>query len=261
MIVKTDAGKLIVIDGAEGELDTIIDTLKKLSGDDVPTVSAWLITHIQPSYAGALARLCADDSYTAKLNVENIYANYPDVSACTGVSARRTKFYNNIVSGLAQAEANLGCKPSKVVAGDKIKVDDMEIEILRTYTDELAGKVSINNTGMAFKISSEGKKSLLILGELDANGLKDIMAKCPAEKLKSNIVQLSAGTFFMPDFYSLVDPDEYIWQLSECLWYSDFGEGFNTYAVGTSVREVMEMAGVSMDNVHFNATEIISLKL
>ena len=62
-IIKTRAGKLIVIDGGHmGDLPRLIECLKSLSGEEVPTVSAWLFSHLHDDHHGAGDRAEQDRS-------------------------------------------------------------------------------------------------------------------------------------------------------------------------------------------------------
>ena len=57
-VIETEDGKLIVIDGGKpGDAQHLLDTLRRLSGEEKPHVNAWFLTHNHIDHTGALETL------------------------------------------------------------------------------------------------------------------------------------------------------------------------------------------------------------
>jgi len=262
-ILKTREGKLIVIDGGEREeLPRLIECLKSISGEAVPTVTAWLFSHLHSDHVHAYQRLC-EEEWRDKLKVKDVYCNFLTREFWETLSPeaheRHAKGYDIMMTSDQALHTNLHV----VQKGDKITVDEIEFEVIHVPDLAFADRMNINDSSVVYKMTYDSAQTIMFLGDAEWVCDNDLVENC-AEKLPSDVVQVGhhgCGNVSRR-CYELIGAQAYIWQCGERFWYQDSGEGLNTHNVGyIRYRAFMKEIGVKNENIHVTLRDIQSFPL
>jgi len=217
-VIKTDKGKLIVIDGGwleDGEY------LKKFIAAHGGHVHSWFLTHCHDDHIGALSWILTNK---ANITIDNIYASFPPLDWVKTNSPGTV----STVEIFQAALTNAGRATVKTHAGDSIDIDDVHIEILNDF-DLAITRNGINNSSILIKVS-DPTKAVLFLGDLGKIGGTNLLTKIDHNKLKADYVQMAhhgqcgAGK----TFYEIINPKYCLWPTPSWLWDNDIGRGFNS---------------------------------
>lgn len=264
MIFKTKTGKLVVIDGGhEGETDRFLRILQKISGKEVPHVSAWLFSHMHRDHWGVYYTLCTEEKYRGRITVGDFYCNLATEEFYTKLAREIDPRAPKIRSTFLSARETTGATVHVVEKGDVFSVDEIAFEVLHVPDLAVAGKMNMNDSSVVYKMTYDGGQTMMLLGDAEFVCSNDLVENC-AEKLKSDIVQVGhhgCGNVSRR-CYELIDADAYIWQIGEKFWYSDGGEGLNTHNTGV-IRTRAYMMGLSpkKENIHVVMDGILSSPL
>ena len=263
-ILKTREGKIIVIDGGHGEeLPRLIECLKSVSGEEVPTVTAWIFSHLHGDHYGAYVRLCNDEAFKGALIVKDMYCNFLEKDFCTKISSEAGPGYAPIWDTMMSSDKTLGANIHVVKTGDVIAVDEIEFEVLHIPDIEYGPKMNINDSSVVYKMTYDKGQTIMFLGDAEWVCDNDLLAN-KADKLSSDVVQVGhhgCGNVSRR-CYELINAKAYIWQCGEKFWYQDSGEGLNTHNVGfIRYRAFMKEIGVKNENIYVTMGDIDSFPL
>lgn len=264
MIFKSRAGKIVVIDGGHAsETDRFMRILRKISGKEVPHVSAWLFSHLHSDHYGVYQTLCSDEKYRGALTVDGFYCDLVTEEFYTTLSPERWAGYAEVRKTLLNSENTVGAKVHTVKAGDVITVDELEFKVIHVPQQEYFTKMNTNDSSVVYKFTYDGKQTMMLLGDAEYVCSNDLTNNC-AELLKSDVVQVGhhgCGNV-SGECYKLIGADAYIWQVGEKFWYSDNGEGLNTHNTGViRTRAYMMELSPKPENVHVVMDDILSSPL
>jgi len=262
-ILKTREGKLIVIDGGEREdLPRLIECLKSISGEAVPTVTAWLFSHLHSDHVHAYQRLC-EEEWRDKLKVKDVYCNFLTREFWTKLSPEAHERHAKSYDIMMTSDQALHTDLHVVQKGDKITVDEIEFEVIHVPDLAFADRMNINDSSVVYKMNYDGAQTVMFLGDAEWVCDNDLVENC-AEKLSSDVVQVGhhgCGNVSRR-CYELIGAQAYIWQCGERFWYQDSGEGLNTHNVGyIRYRAFMKEIGVKNENIHVTLRDIQSFPL
>ncbi|MBR5500288.1 MAG: hypothetical protein IKV74_02030, partial [Clostridia bacterium] len=127
-VIQTSDNKIIVMDGGEANVDKYNDTredflqlVQSITGEQVPTIDAWFITHCHRDHIGVFNELLKGSNPQCK--VKNVYYNFP---------SRDWMLQQNVLStyeGFMNALKN--CDNAVVVQlGDVIPVGNVSMEVM-----------------------------------------------------------------------------------------------------------------------------------
>ena len=262
-IIKTRENKLIVIDGGhEEELPRLINCLKVISGDEVPTVTAWIFSHLHNDHYGAF-KLLTETEYRDKLTVKDVYCNlisreYWERKA-VGSNADKPEAYDAIMG----SDKTLGASVHVVKRGDRITVDEIDFDVIHVPDPSRADDMNVNDTSTVYKMTYDKGQTIMFLGDAEWVCNEDLVNNC-AQLLKSDVVQVGhhgCGNVSR-ECYDIIDAKAYIWQCGEKFWYQDKGEGLNTHNVGLiRYRYYMMSRGIKEENIYVSIDQIHSLPL
>ncbi|MBE6597449.1 MAG: hypothetical protein E7641_07245 [Ruminococcaceae bacterium] len=264
-IIKTKAGRLIAFDGGHpGETDRFIESLKVLSGEEVPTVSAWFMSHMHNDHWGVYYRLCTDEEYKGKVKVENFYCNLATEEFYTKLSRECSEGHIPVRNAILGSKETTGADVHTVVRGDVIEVDDISFEVLHAPLEKDYTAMNMNDSSVVYKMThKDSGQTILFLGDAEWVCSNNLIENS-ADKLKSDIVQVGhhgCGNVSRK-CYELIDADVYWWPIGERFWYGESGEGLNTHNVGVErYRTYMKEIGVKNENIYVNLDRIISSPL
>lgn len=207
-ILRTDDGKVIVVDGGGTLAAPYLESyLKQLGG----TVHTWIITHGHMDHMGALLEIVNAKT----IHIERLFHAPPDkawVLEHESISGNSFSKYLNTV----QASSLPLLVPEKDAVYDLGK--GVQMEIISTTMPEIT-RNAINNSSLVFKISSKSK-SILFLGDIGSLGGKKIMETTAPVNLKVDYVQMAhhGQEGVGKEFYQLVGAEYALWPTPEWLW-------------------------------------------
>lgn len=264
-IIKTENGKLIAFDGGHAqETDRFIRCLKTLSGEEVPTVSAWLFSHFHGDHYGVYHKLCTDENYRGCVKVENFYCNLATEEFYTKLSKEANPKNAPIRAAMLDSETTLGAKVHTVFRGDVIEVDGISFEVMHAPLEQDYGDMNMNDSSVVYKMTHQKSgQTIMFLGDAEWVCNNHLVAE-QGQRLKSDIVQVGhhgCGNVSR-ECYELIDAKVYWWPIGERFWYGESGEGLNTHNTGVErMRVYMKELGVKNENVYVNMDRIISAPL
>ena len=245
-VIKTADGKIIAIDGGHyGESEAFLEYLRTLTGEEIPHIDAWLLTHPHDDHIEVFCEIM--DKHPDAVTVDKIYYNFPSAQFCgnygdQGASKTTATFYS-LLPRFAE----------KIVitsVGDVYDIGDAHVEILYSPDPYITQNVC-NNTSVVYKITLGGKV-ILILGDCGVEAGRRILARFGADGVKCDICQMAHHGQNGCDraFYEAARPEVCLWCAPDWLWDNDAGDGFNTHIYKTvEVRSWMEALGTVKENL------------
>ncbi len=268
-VIVTKQNNAIVIDGGREEDMPLLK--EYLAGRHI---SAWILTHPHTDHVSGFMREMQKNG-CADFDIEKVYYNFPDYQTLLKAENVPWKEYfltdiNEILPVFEQTEPLFANKSHKVQQGERLIVDEVEIEFLYTVHDGLYAN-PMNDASLVFKVTTPNK-TVLFLGDLGPDG-GDILYKESRHKLKSDIVQMAHHGHMnvSMEVYAAIEPKACLWCARQWL-YDEKEEVYATQTAdflykagrirmyGTAVtRKWMEQLGVKNHYVTANGTQEIDL--
>jgi ribonuclease BN (tRNA processing enzyme) len=215
-VIVTKKNNVIVIDGGR-PLD--MPLLKEyINGRHI---SAWILTHAHDDHISGFVDEIEKNG-GIDFDIEKIYYNFPpyddlinnhDVPDydyyCTELNEMLPAF-NKILPVISQ-------KCHIVQQGDKISVDEIDINFLYTYHQGLNSNL-INDSSLVFRLTTP-ETSVLFLGDLGAEG-GDLLFRESRHLLKSDMVQMAHYGHMNcgMEVYAEIAPEVCLWCCPEWLY-------------------------------------------
>ena len=231
-VLRSRSGKLLVIDGGHASAaDLIIAILKKLSGEEIPTVDGWFFTHMHAAHVDAFLNIAQNKSDALRVNA--VYHSFPSREfACHWREEMR---FNK----LQEIEESGFCPFVRVTRGDAADFDDIHMDVIFNVDDHFekylidrteASRTSINapfgdainNSDTLYKFTADGH-SLLILGDFMHFGEEYVYTYYPETlpTFKADMVQCAPhGSNFMGQkIYSYIGAQKAFWSTTLDSWF------------------------------------------
>ena len=191
-VIKTDGGKVIVIDGGHKnqwqELYRILETVGL-------TVDTWFLTHIHCDHFTAIIELLENHP---EIKVNRIIRNRNE--SIIGYLDERDL---NDANAWYAFEATTDIPLIEARLGQKITVDNVDIELLGIENPELKTNI-VNNQSLVFKMT-DGDFSVLFLGDLGKEGGKKLLdAQGDKSKALDDMVSPADVVLLMEDDIALL---------------------------------------------------------
>lgn len=217
-LIKTNNGKIVLIDGGIGEdTQNLIKTIKN-NGEKV---DYWFLTHAHNDHTEAFTKVVEETD----IQIDNIYVSLNDYKWYEENEPSRKEFTKKLIEVLSNQEIKNKVKEPQL--NENIQIDNLNVEILGIKNPEITDNPG-NEQSMILKINT-GKNTLLILGDIGEKGSKKLIDN-QKDKLKSDIVQMShhgqAGA--TEELYKIVEPKICMWPTPDWLWDNNSGEGIGT---------------------------------
>ena len=259
-IITTDDGKVIAIDGGRREdADYFLEYLKEITGQEIPVIDAWFLTHAHNDHLPAFFEIIQNRS--SEVVVGTVFYNLPSIQYYTRIPGEEdndgavttAKFFE-----LLPLFAEKVCVAS---GGDTYEIGNAKFEIL--YSAETDIEVNIcNNASLVFKMTLGGK-TVMFTGDCGIEAGNKILERYKDSGiLKCDICQMAhhGQEGCSREFYEAVSPKECLWCTPGWLWNNDRGKGFNTHIYQTvEVRGWMEEIGVTKNYVTMDGTQVCLL--
>lgn len=221
-VLRTAAGRLIVMDGGcRADADALLALLEKLAGPR-PAVEAWFLTHAHDDHIGALTELL--ENKRSAFSADRILCNFPSHEWLTSHDAGGHAL--QCLPNLLQAA---GSRISRVAAGDRFVIDDMTFQVLRVPDLQITAN-AVNNSSVVFRLTVEKGWSVLFTGDLGEEAGDTLLKALPPEDIRSDVVQMAHhGQYGVNKaFYAAVAPRVCLWPTPNWLWENDSGGGKNS---------------------------------
>ncbi len=263
-ILKTESGKLVVIDGGhEADAEHIVSVLETIASPQKPVVAAWMLTHLHEDHYGVYKRLCEDMSLASRIQVEHFYCHLLPREFYTVLSKEANPANGQVLDVLLGSYTSVGAELHTVQTGNIIRVDEMEFQVLHTPDMKDAADMNMNDSSVIFRLNYRNLQSILFLA--DAEWIcSNALTALPASQLASDAVVVGhhgCGNVSL-ECYRRIGADIYLWQTGNRFWYGDNGEGLNTHNTGViRTRSYIKELGARQENIYRDANEILSLPL
>jgi hypothetical protein len=229
-VLKTKAGKLIVIDGG---LEPDAPNLRDFIWRHGNRVHAWFISHPHVDHIGALTRILqVNDSLPATaLRIDNVYGSIlTEAEMAVGqVNAGEIQVVRKLMAALAADDkVVVGLEP-----GQTIVVDNVVIEILGARNPAILQN-RINNSSVVMRVW-DGFKSILFTGDLGVEGGDAVVNGQYASRLPSDYVQMAhhGQGGVRQSFYAAVKPTHCLWPTPDWIYTPAARSDMDTDAVKT----------------------------
>lgn len=216
-VIKTANDKYIVIDGgaAGGKSSYMHAELQKITGQEVPEIEAWILTHMHGDHVMEFCDIATYyDPEFEDIKVKNVYFNFPserfmkssEGGDCYNIYKKVKKSYDMFMGEGEYDKIN----GKNVFEGDSFYIDDVKFDILLTVTDE-EKEYNINDTSLIFRVTMEDQ-TVLFLGDAGVAEGARLLEKYGSE-LKSDFVQMAhhGQGGVDRDVYEAIDPTVCLW--------------------------------------------------
>lgn len=249
-IITTEDGKIIVIDGGyESETANFLENLKRISGEAIPHIDAWFLTHPHSDHVNCFFDVM--EHHSDEVNVERIYCNFPSRGFFEGndESAVETMddFYR--VLPLVATKVRILC------GGDTLQIGSAKFYILYSQDFEIK---NCNNSSLVFRMELGGKSVMFTGDSEEPAGEKILRLWKNSGLLDCDICQMShhGQGGLSRDFYEAVLPEICLWPTPSWLWTNCDGTGqFKTLIT----RSWMEESGAKEHYVMKDGIQVVEL--
>lgn len=242
-VFVTENNRLVVVDGGHREdAETLLHLLREVTGEAIPTVDLWIVTHPHGDHYGAIREIAAREALRETISVRELWWYFPPEfrdragkAPCEGANRH-----------LREVCASLGAVEHTPRIGETVTVDDLTLELLFVPTDcsEISNP---NSLSLIFAVKSP-RKTALITGD----AFSDTLGYCVdhyGSALKCDILQLPHHGLCdtgLPDFYRLASADTLLIPISRagdrCMRSGIYGDATAANLVAEELAAVIHRA-------------------
>ncbi len=244
-VIKTNNGKLIVIDGGIDKesaglnrppyLPAALRAIAGVGEGEYFEVEAWFLSHAHKDHFYELAKMLNEYDEDSNYKINNFYFDFPPYGEAGTIwenvlvgdeyfEALKSGFENYAevneidVNDTYYDDLNGARVNATAISEDRdINIDGVRFEIMQTWCEE-EGTSQLNNTSMILRMHAAGKSVLFLNDAYTKAG--DRLVNTYGENLKSDYVQMAhhgqSGTD--RNVYDKVDADFFLWPTPEWIW-------------------------------------------
>jgi len=264
-VLKTKGGRLIVIDGGhKEETENLLRVLEQLTPKGrVPTVSAWLLTHLHSDHYGAFTNIVENYSeYSNRVKVEHFYCNLVTEEFYTTLSREAGEWCKPVRDTILGSGDVLGCTVHRVETGDVIEVDGMSFKVIHVPDMKFAREMNMNDSSVIYKLTASCGQTVMFLGDAEWVCNNDLMEN-HLDEIKSDAVQVGhhgCGNV-SGECYKAMGGEYYLWQVGNRFWYGEKGQGIGTHNTGViQTRNYIRSLGVPEKNIILDRHGAVALE-
>lgn len=233
-VLRTDKGRVVVIDGGYGEEAPYLrGFLTALGG----TVDLWIVTHPHIDHIGALMEILEQPK---GIEIKTILqSRFPEELYCLERSAKHARRFYRMIDSLGIREIDLK-QP-----GWTANIDGMHLKVLGVTNPEIQTN-PYNNSSLVLRVWDK-QRSVLFLADAGIECGEKLLAHVPKKELDCDYIQMAhhgqAGV--SRDFYRTVRFRACLWPTPTWVYNNDAGKGFDTHILQTiQTRKWMEELGI-----------------
>ena len=240
-VIRTDNGKVIVIDGGMKEEEKYLRGFLAALDNKV---DCWFVSHPHSDHIGALTRILEDlkdirigqiCQSTFSNELLNREPNSKEDAVRYYEAARK--------SGINVIEANLG---------QTFRFGETTFKILGIKNEELTGN-PYNNSSMIIKVW-DPVKSVLFLADAGAEAGDKLLNGLHKDELDCDYLQMAhhGQSGVTMQFYRTIQFRACLWPTPSWVYNNDVGKGFNTHILTTiETRNTMDELGITEQYLSF----------
>lgn len=255
-IITTEGGKVIVIDGGyDQDAEKLVGYLKTLTGQEIPHVDAWILSHPHMDHISAFLTIM--ETMNGAVTVDKLYYNFPSLQYIT----RNQPWPDPCLERFYKDLPLYADKVVIVSMGDTFAVGEAGFECLYSPNPELTMNVT-NNASLILKMSLGGK-TVMWLGDCGVEeGDRMLALYGDTDKMKCDYVQMAhhGQNGVEKRVYEAIAPMGCFWNTPKWLWDNDAGLGYNTHGWKTiEVQGWMADLGVKEHYIIMNGDQVVEL--
>ena len=229
MICLSDNSFVMIDGGYEEDAEPLISKMRELSGESVPCVRLWIITHPHEDHYRALFHVATNDRLRSSVDIERLCYSIPKDGKLPGSGYSVERELNEI----ERIRENLGCPVLLPYTGDVVDFENVKIRFLSTHND-FDTLNDPNELSLVFRVNGP-RRSVVFTGDAYACVTQRVCFDF-WDELKSDFCQvahhgLNGGS---ADFYAKVDAKTVLIPISKsgeaymnkqkCFWPRFFAE-------------------------------------
>lgn len=237
-VIKTKNNKIIVIDGGgdsdsgtfngkkypKKEINELLKVLKEATGQQVPTIDAWIMTHVHSDHVNAFSHLI--NNMPGTVNVGKVYYNFPsDQYLYDTTPSWKPGDETTTLGKFKKAVGKLNEDQIVIVEqGQSYTVDNVTFNIILTPDETIKDATflsnSINESSIVFDMKLGGQR-VLFLGDLGPySGSRFLRAMKATGSQYVDVVQMAHhGSQGIPMAqYWQLRPKACLWPTPDWLW-------------------------------------------
>ncbi len=260
IVLKTSENRLIVIDGGmRGDAQGLLERLRAISGEEVPEIALWILTHCHLDHIGALTQIGETCPGAVKID---ILLHKLLSRAFVDEKAPKPDLDLEVSRDMADSIEKNVVFAGKVTpnGGDVMQIDDLTLHFL-SVPDETILQNCANNSSLLIRIDSPEKR-VMITGDLGEEASEMAVDRyAGTTELRADYCQMAhhGQNGATKRFYEAVSMSACLWPTPLWLWNNDAGGGYNTFIWKTvEVRAWMDDLGVKNHFIsHLGMQEIM----
>lgn len=234
-VIRTDAGRVVVIDGGTADDAPYLRGFLGALGNEV---EAWFVTHPHADHMGALTEILKSPG---DIRIGRIYHS-PMTEEQMATDTRRHALARTFYEALEASETP---KTALTGPGLELAVDGLRLKVLQV-NDRLTTANAYNNASIVLQLR-DGRKSVLMLGDTGEESGDRLLAHVSREELDCDYIQMAhhGQMGVKDDFYRTVKFRACLWPTPLWVWNNDAGEGYDTAWMQTPrTRALMDELGI-----------------
>lgn len=207
-LIVTSKGKMVVVDGGQpNDAEDFVKLLESYSGEGIPEIEYWIITHPHLDHYGAIKEISKNEALNKRIRVKKIIYLFPD-DFCNGNGV------SNILDGvngeMSEICRQMDAEHNEPKRDELLVLDDVIVHFLYVPDDCSVLNTSggnMNYLSLIFTVSGNEKK-VMVTGDAYRRSMQ-ITAWRYAKKLKCDILQMPHHALcdaYCVDFYKYTEP-------------------------------------------------------
>lgn len=250
-MIRSKNGEVIFIDGGDWfDYDVVTSYIDKYTDG---TIDHWFVTHGHSDHVGALKDVINKEN---NYKIENLYYNLLTEEWYKKNDARGYDSEKGMLDALASEKIlnHVVCEENQ-----KIKIDNLEIDILRVANPEITNGDNGNEASMVFKVTAlDVDKSMVFLGDAMTKASPEILEA--KDRLEADAVQMAhhGNWGVTKEVYEAINLEVAFYNATKGLYNNDAGEGYNTGKWDSiKVREWLDEIGVEKHILAFEGDQTV----
>ena len=253
-IITTEDGKVIVIDGGYNfETDYFVQYLKAVTGQRVPKIDAWILTHPHTDHVQVFNEVAENRMH--QLTFDKVIHHYAPYEYYAAIDSSDAAEGAEMIAEFDRLSKNFPEKVQVINEGDVFNIGEAKITTL--YTFDPAFEI-VNDSSLIFRMDLGGKSIVFTGDAFVFSGNKVLSNPEYKDLLDCDICKMShhGQSGVTKEFYQAVNPEICLWPTPTWVWNNDH----ETIVLQTTeVRGWIEEIGVEKNYVSWQGSQVIYL--